>query len=108
MEENQALGALAALSNETRLRMLKLLVSAGNNGLTAGEISRTSDATPSRASFHLTCLSQAGLVTSSKDARQITYKVNFKTVGNLLGYILSDCCQNNPTVLSCCGISDCC
>lgn len=102
MNEKEALAALSALAGATRLRVLRLLVRAAPDGLTAGEISAATEATPSRASFHLASLAKAGLVTQRRDGRQITYQVDFATVGRLLGYILTDCCQNNPTVLSCC------
>lgn len=104
MNEDQTLTALAALSHETRMRMFKALVSAGTDGLTAGEIAQRLKAAPSRASFHLTTLSKAGLITATKQARQITYRVDFQAVGALFAYMLQDCCQNNQTVLSCCGI----
>lgn len=104
MNEEEALNALAALSGAPRLRIVKLLVRAGDDGLTAGEISDLIGASPSRTSFHLATLSKAGLVASSRSARQITYKVNFKAIGNLMEHILKDCCLNNPTVLSCCGL----
>lgn len=104
MNEEQSLTALAALSHETRMRMFKALVAAGTDGLNAGEIASALKAAPSRASFHLSTLSKAGLITATKQARQITYRVDFPAVGSLFAYLLKDCCQGNQTVLSCCGI----
>lgn len=102
MKEAEALQAFSALSGETRLRMLRLLVVAGEGGMTAGDISAQTAAAPSRASFHLSALTKAGLVSATREAKQIRYHVRFETLGELMGYILTDCCQNHPTVRSCC------
>ncbi len=108
MDEDSALAALSAISSATRLRILKTLVSAGETGMTAGEIGEKVDAAPSRASFHLSTLSDAGLVTSNRQSRQIIYCVDFKAMGGLVRYLLEDCCDNNPTVRACCVGGDCC
>lgn len=102
MEETQAIARLSALSNETRLRMLKSLVAAGPAGLLAGEVASAVGAAPSRASFHLSLLADTGLISATRNARQITYRVEFEAVGALMQYMLEDCCQNNPTVRACC------
>ena len=103
MNETEALGAFAALSNESRLRVVKSLVEAGPDGLTAGEIAEQIGATPSRASFHLATLADAGLVSSTKESRSVRYAVRFKAMGGLVRYLLDDCCKGNATVRSCCG-----
>lgn len=105
MNEEEAMNAFSALSGATRLRVIKLLVRAGEAGLTAGEISDAMGASPSKMSFHLSALSKAKLVSARRNERQITYRADFKTVGKLVQYILVDCSSNNPTVLSCCGIT---
>ncbi|WP_434050713.1 MAG: helix-turn-helix transcriptional regulator [Roseibium sp.] len=102
MNETDALVAFASMSSATRLRIFKRLVEAGSNGLTAGEIAGSVGATPSRTSFHLSNMSDAGLVTSSRQARQITYRIDFATIGALMRYLLEDCCKNNATVRACC------
>ncbi|WP_422037464.1 ArsR/SmtB family transcription factor [Roseibium sp.] len=102
MNETDALAAFASISSATRLRILKRLVEAGSSGLTAGDIAEAVDATPSRTSFHLSNMSEAGLVTSSRQARRITYRIDFTTVGALMRYLLEDCCNNNATVRACC------
>jgi len=102
MNETDALAAFASISSATRLRILKRLVEAGSAGLSAGEIAETVGATPSRTSFHLSNMSDAGLVTSKRHARQITYRIDFATVGALMRYLLEDCCNNNATVRACC------
>ena len=108
MKEAQALSIFAVLSNETRLRMLKRLVKAGGNGLSAGEIADHVGAAPSRASFHLAAMAEAGVVTATRNSRRIEYAVNFEAMGRLLQYLLEDCCQNNEVVAACCGQSGRC
>ena len=102
MNETDALAAFASISSAMRLRILKGLVEAGNDGLSAGEIAESVGATPSKTSFHLSNMSDAGLVTSKRHARQITYRIDFATVGALMRYLLEDCCNNNATVRACC------
>ncbi|MGI9394844.1 MAG: ArsR/SmtB family transcription factor [Boseongicola sp.] len=108
MNEDLALASFAALSNATRLRMLKYLVNAGGSGMLAGEIAEAVNASPSRASFHLAAMAETGLVTSKRESRQVTYQVDFGAVGELVRYLLLDCCQNNEVVLSCCTPNQCC
>ena len=74
MNEKQALSAFAALSQETRLRIVRLLVTAGPDGMPAGAIGEAmAGASSSRMSFHLSPLEQAGLVESRRDGRSIIY-----------------------------------
>ncbi|WP_026480676.1 helix-turn-helix transcriptional regulator [Ahrensia sp. 13_GOM-1096m] len=102
MDEKKAILSFSALSNETRLRILKQLVAAGSDGMSAGDIAQKVGATPSRASFHLSALDETGMVTSTRQSRQITYHVNFEAVGGLIKYLMEDCCQNNEVVRACC------
>lgn len=102
MNESDALSAFAALSNESRLRVVKFLVEAGPDGLSAGDIAAKLGATPSRASFHLATLSEAGLVRSQKESRSVRYTVRFDAMGGLVRYLLEDCCGGNATVRACC------
>ena len=108
MNEESAVNAFAALSNKSRLRVLKALVEAGPEGMTAGEIARAIDASPSRTSFHLTAMAENGLISSQRQSRQIIYQVRFETVGELVQYLLFDCCRNNSIVRSCCELKKCC
>ncbi|WP_172300187.1 helix-turn-helix transcriptional regulator [Pseudoruegeria sp. HB172150] len=103
MEESQALKSLSALSDATRLRMLRFLVTAGEDGAPAGSIGEHAGAAPSRASFHLAALAQAGLVVPERVSRQIIYRVDFDALGGLMGYLIEDCCGGHPTVRACCG-----
>ncbi len=102
MKEEDALAAFASISSATRLRILKCLVAAGPDGLTAGDIADHVGATPSRASFHLSNMADAGLIVSSRQSRQITYRVDFEAMGALVRYLMEDCCGGNETVRACC------
>ena len=102
MRDQDAITAFAALAQTTRLTILKALVRAGDQGRTAGDIAQHIGATPSRASFHLSGLAKAGLITSEKHAREIIYRVNFAKLGELLAFMLEDCCAGNAEVLACC------
>ena len=103
MKEDMALAAFGALSNATRLKIVRVLVEAGASGLSAGDVAKAVGASPSRASFHLTGLADAGLVTSDRDARTIFYRVSFGQLGELMRFLLEDCCKGNAQVQACCG-----
>ena len=102
MEESQVLSVLAALAQETRLRILRELVKAGDAGLAAGHIGAALGASSSRLSFHLAALERAGVIRSERVSRQIIYRVDFSAMGALLKYLLKDCCGNHPAVAACC------
>ncbi len=102
MNEIQVVDALSALSQETRLRMIRYLVTKGGEGAAAGDVAEAAGASSSRASFHLNALSQAGLITPTRASRSIIYRVDFAAMGALIGYLIEDCCQNDPAVVSCC------
>ncbi len=107
MDEIQALAAISAMSNRDRLRVVRHLVQAGPAGLSAGDIAASIGASPSRTSFHLNELSDAGLLISDRDARRIFYRVDFAAMGGLLQFLLEDCCQNHPDVRACCAPKAC-
>lgn len=99
MIETEALSAFAALSQETRLRVIRLLVTAGPDGMPAGQIGEAMDgASSSRMSFHLSQLEHAGLVTSRRDGRQIRYAARFDALQGLIGFLMRDCCQGHPEI----------
>src|SRR5690606_28378771 len=99
MNEKQALHAFAALSQETRLRIVRLLVTAGPEGLAAGAIGEAMDgASSSLMSFHLHHLEHAGLVASRREGRSITYSAVFPALSGLIAFLMRDCCQNRPEV----------
>ena len=99
MDEPRALAAFAALSQETRLRIVRLLVQAGPEGLAAGAIGAAMDgASSSRMSFHLAQLEQAGLVQSRREGRSILYSAVYGTLADLVGFLMRDCCDGHPEV----------
>ncbi|WP_374636130.1 ArsR/SmtB family transcription factor [Paracoccus sp. (in: a-proteobacteria)] len=92
MEERQALTAFAALSQETRLHILRLLVVAGPEGLAAGLIAERAGVSASNVSFHIKELERAGLVASRRDGRSILYNVDFGALNGLVRFLMEDCC----------------
>lgn len=99
MDEHHALSAFAALSQQTRLRVVKLLVQAGSDGMAAGAIGAAlGDATTSRLSFHLTHLEHAGLIRSRRDGRFIIYSAVYPALSGLIGFLMQDCCQGHPQI----------
>ena len=99
MDEKRALAAFAALSQETRLRIVRLLVAAGPGGLPAGAIGEAmGGATSSRMSFHLSHLEQAGLVSSRRDGRLVIYSATYAALSDLIAFLMRDCCQGHPEI----------
>lgn len=98
MHERQALDAFAALSQETRLRMVRLLVQAGPDGLPAGAVGEAVGASSSNASFHLARLERAGLIRSRREARSIIYSVDLTGLTGLIRFLMEDCCRGRPEI----------
>jgi ArsR family transcriptional regulator, arsenate/arsenite/antimonite-responsive transcriptional repressor len=98
IEETQALDAFAALSQPTRLQMIRALVVAGPDGMAAGAVGDSVGASSSSASFHLAHLERAGLVQSRRESRSIVYSANFGGLGALVEFLMSDCCQGHPEI----------
>ncbi|MEQ9124488.1 MAG: metalloregulator ArsR/SmtB family transcription factor [Alphaproteobacteria bacterium] len=105
MDESQVIKALAALSQETRLRILRFLVVRGHGGAAAGEIAEAVGASSSGVSFHLTTMANAGLLASERVSRSVIYRVDFDRMGELIGYLVKDCCKSHETVTACCGVA---
>ena len=112
METNSAVVALAALAQETRLSVFRLLVQAGPEGLPAGAIAERLEVPPATLSFHLKELSHADLVTTRQESRFIYYSANFEEMAALMSFLTQNCCKGMPqeclTVVetalgSCCG-----
>ncbi|TKT77643.1 metalloregulator ArsR/SmtB family transcription factor [Aquamicrobium sp. LC103] len=111
MNEKQALDAFAALSQETRLRIVKLLVAAGPEGMPAGVIGEEmGGASSSRISFHLSHLEQAGLLQSRREGRSIIYSAAFPALSGLVEFLMRDCCHGHPEVCNpaVAALSSCC
>lgn len=96
MNTIEAVEALSALANETRLRVFRLLVEAGDDGLPSTEIARQLDVHKSLMSTHLGVLTRSGLATSVREGRQIIYKVELPATRALLSYLVENCCHGQP------------
>ena len=98
MEDKNALAALAALANETRLGVFRLLVPCGPSGLSAGEIAERLGVPASTLSFHLKELDRAGLLRSWRRHRQIFYAAHYAGTRELLTFLTRDCCHGHPEI----------
>lgn len=96
MEEKQAIAALAALAQEHRLAVFRLLVKEGPGGASAGEVADRLGIPPSTLSHHLSHLERAGLITSWRVQRNIFYAVDVKGSRRLIAFLTEDCCQGQP------------
>ena len=92
METLDAVEALSALSQESRLRIYRLLVEAGPDGMQAGQIATALDLAPNTLTFHFDRLRHAALVTVRRDGRSMIYAARFDTMNDLLGYLSKNCC----------------
>ena len=93
MEKQIAITVLAALAQETRLDVFRLLVQAGSEGLPAGSIGEALGVPPATLSFHLKELKSCGVVDCRRDGRTLTYSPNFSMMNNLLSYLTENCCS---------------
>lgn len=98
MKTQEALKALAALAQEGRLEVFRLLVKAGPDGLAAGEIARKLKTAPNTMSAQLLVLSNAGLIRARRDGRSIIYAVDFDAMSGLLVFLTEDCCGGRAEV----------
>ena len=97
MEMFEALESFASLSQETRLRVFKLLIEYGGDGLLPGRIASELKIPGNTLSFHLSHMSKAGLVTSKKEGRSITYYANCDHIENLIEYMQKNCCARQKS-----------
>jgi DNA-binding transcriptional ArsR family regulator len=93
MEITIATQALAALAQETRLRIFRLLVEAGPEGMNAGAIAETLQIPAATLSFHVAHLVRAGLATARQQSRFIYYSANFAGMDDLIAFLTDNCCQ---------------
>lgn len=92
MESTDAVTALAALAQESRLAVFRMLVQAGPEGLPAGEIAGHLGLPPATASFHLAQLSHAGLLNSRTAGRFVIYSADFSCMTELVAFLTENCC----------------
>jgi ArsR family transcriptional regulator, arsenate/arsenite/antimonite-responsive transcriptional repressor len=96
VESAEAVIALSALAQETRLSIFRLLVQAGPEGVAAGRIGETLDVPAATLSFHLKELAHASLVSSRQEGRFVYYRVDFERTASLMTFLTQNCCQGMP------------
>jgi ArsR family transcriptional regulator, arsenate/arsenite/antimonite-responsive transcriptional repressor len=97
MKIDQAIQSFAALSQETRLQAFRILVEHGPQGIAVGELSKQLGIPHNTLSFHLSHLSEAGLVTSSKQGRSVIYCADLNRAQALVKFLLENCCAVSKT-----------
>jgi ArsR family transcriptional regulator, arsenate/arsenite/antimonite-responsive transcriptional repressor len=95
MEKLDVIAALAALAQESRLDIFRLLVQAGTKGLPAGQIGERLGLPSATLSFHLNQLRHAGLVTFRRESRSLIYGAEYAAMNGLLAYLTENCCQGD-------------
>ena len=102
MEKIEIVTALAALAQESRLDIFRLLVQQGVAGMPAGVIGERLGLPAATLSFHLTQLKHAGLITCQRDGRSLIYAASYERMNGLIGFLTENCCQGAP-----CGVPVC-
>ncbi len=105
MESEQAILALAALAQSTRMGVFKLLVRYEPEGLAAGDIARMVAVPQNTMSAHLAILARADLVTSERKSRSIIYRANLASFQTLTSFMVEDCCGGRADL--CAPIASC-
>src|SRR5260370_32589673 len=95
MDSSARLKALAALAQDTRLALFRLLVEQGPAGLTPGKIAEVLDVPPATLSFHLKELANAGLIRARRESRFIHYSADFEAMNGLVSYLTEHCCRSS-------------
>jgi DNA-binding transcriptional ArsR family regulator len=95
MEKTDTIAALAALAQENRLDVFRLLVQAGPEGLAAGAVAEKLSLAPNTLSFHFDRLRNAGLVTCKREGRSLIYAARFEAMNGLIAYLTENCCAGS-------------
>jgi len=98
----EAVKALSALAQETRLALFRLLIRRGSLGLSAGEVADALGVAPSALSFHFRTLVEAGLIGASQEGRYVRYTANIGAMRHLMDFLSAECCEGNPAE---CGVA---
>lgn len=102
METKQAIDALGALAQETRLKIFRLLVQRGPEGVAAGAIAEALEIPGATLSFHLQQLMHAGLITQRRLGRQLIYAADFTAMNGLVSYLTENCCGRDQACAPAC------
>ncbi|MBW9115695.1 helix-turn-helix transcriptional regulator [Rhizobium cauense] len=98
MDEGQALSSFGALSQQTRLAIVRALVVAGPDGLAAGAIAERMGVSATNVSFHLKELERSGLISQRRVSRSIFYSANYASLADLVKFLMEDCCAGHPAI----------
>jgi ArsR family transcriptional regulator len=93
MEKTDAVAALAALAQDNRLDVFRLLVQAGPAGMAAGQVATTLGLAPNTLTFHFDRLRSAGLVSVRREGRSMIYAARYEAMSTLLAYLTENCCR---------------
>jgi ArsR family transcriptional regulator, arsenate/arsenite/antimonite-responsive transcriptional repressor len=93
MRNREALAALAALAQENRLDVFRLLVEAGRAGVPAGSVADALKLAPNALTFHFDRLREAGLITVRREGRSMIYSARYETMNALIAYLTENCCR---------------
>jgi DNA-binding transcriptional ArsR family regulator len=92
MEKSDAVGALAALAQDNRLDVFRLLVQAGPEGMSAGAVASALNLAPNTLTFHFDRLRMAGLITVRRDGRSMIYAAQYEQMNGLIAFLTENCC----------------
>jgi ArsR family transcriptional regulator, arsenate/arsenite/antimonite-responsive transcriptional repressor len=96
MEKSDAVTALAALAQDNRLDVYRLLVQAGPGGMPAGAVAEALRLAPNTLTFHFDRLRVAGLVTVRREGRSMIYAARYEAMNGLIAFLTENCCQGAP------------
>jgi DNA-binding transcriptional ArsR family regulator len=96
MREDQVVDGLAALGNGTRMRLFRLLVRAGEDGLNVGTLKRRLEIPASTLTHHLATLTRAGLVIQERQGREVISSADYDAIDGLVAYLTEECCTGVP------------
>ena len=96
MKKTDAVAALAALAQDNRLDVFRLLVQAGPEGMPVGAVAEALDLAPNTLTFHFDRLRAAGLVTVRREGRSMIYAAQFERMNALVGFLTENCCGGTP------------
>ncbi|MFC3613302.1 ArsR/SmtB family transcription factor [Lutimaribacter marinistellae] len=96
MEKTEAITTLSALAHDMRIDIFRMLIKAGEGGLTAGDIASALQARPNTVSNNLALLTTSGLIRPQREGRSIRYFSRMEGMRDLLAYLMEECCGGRP------------